>query len=248
VACATCHDHKFDPILQKDHYALEAFFNNTTQMILDDNRPDAPPIIFLPKAEDRARWLELNQQRELLRNKLAAMRKSAPPPAQGTSAPALPFEQRFEFAGKHEFDGKTPATLPSLDISGDDPFSMSVWVYFPKIARHPGLTGSRNAPVIASQLFRNTAPEDAPEARRDVGPRGWVLDLDEGVPALKLYGDEGKLIRGIALRNAPISERAWTNLTFTYDGGRKEEGIRLYVNGTEVPLERGAFGDQNRNV
>ncbi len=28
-ACARCHDHKFDPILQKDYYRLQAFFANT---------------------------------------------------------------------------------------------------------------------------------------------------------------------------------------------------------------------------
>jgi hypothetical protein len=32
--CAKCHDHKFDPILQKDYYRLQAFFANTAE---DDN-------------------------------------------------------------------------------------------------------------------------------------------------------------------------------------------------------------------
>jgi uncharacterized protein DUF1553/uncharacterized protein DUF1549/cytochrome c len=30
--CAKCHDHKFDPILQKDYYKLEAFFAGTTNV------------------------------------------------------------------------------------------------------------------------------------------------------------------------------------------------------------------------
>ena len=35
VACAQCHDHKFDPISQKEYYQLFAFFNN-------QNEPDLP--------------------------------------------------------------------------------------------------------------------------------------------------------------------------------------------------------------
>jgi mono/diheme cytochrome c family protein len=31
IACAQCHDHKFDPISHKDYYSLFAFFNNTVE-------------------------------------------------------------------------------------------------------------------------------------------------------------------------------------------------------------------------
>lgn len=40
MQCAQCHDHKFDPILQKDYYRLQAFFNNITW---PENKPLATP-------------------------------------------------------------------------------------------------------------------------------------------------------------------------------------------------------------
>ena len=48
--CARCHDHKFDPILQKDYYRLQAFFVNTR---IDDSLP-------LESAERRAEWESRN--------------------------------------------------------------------------------------------------------------------------------------------------------------------------------------------
>jgi hypothetical protein len=248
VACATCHDHKFDPILQRDHYAFEAFFRNTTQAILDENRPDAPPLVVVPKAEDRNRWSELNQQRELLTNKLAAMRKKAAPAASTAPVPSAPFGELFAYPGKHAYDGKTSEKLPALGITGDQPFSISTWVYLSKIVRHPGAAGGapKIVPVVATQVSRNAPGGEGPEARAST--RGWTFDLDEGVPALKLFGDDGKQLRGTALHNNPIPERSWTHLAATYDGSRKEEGLRLYVNGSEVAMERGGGYADNRNV
>ncbi|HEX6767186.1 MAG TPA: DUF1553 domain-containing protein, partial [Polyangiaceae bacterium] len=48
IGCAACHDHKFDPLSQKDFYRLAAYFRNTTQFVFDFNAPDAPPIVLVP--------------------------------------------------------------------------------------------------------------------------------------------------------------------------------------------------------
>ena len=39
VGCAQCHDHKYDPILQKDYYSLYAFFNNVEEALIDAPLP-----------------------------------------------------------------------------------------------------------------------------------------------------------------------------------------------------------------
>ena len=39
VGCAQCHDHKYDPITQKDYYRLVAFFENGTELDIEDPVP-----------------------------------------------------------------------------------------------------------------------------------------------------------------------------------------------------------------
>jgi hypothetical protein len=61
VACARCHDHKFDPITQKDYYALAGIFRSTetcygTIRLLQSNHPS--PLVQLPKDAGAAIPLE----------------------------------------------------------------------------------------------------------------------------------------------------------------------------------------------
>ena len=63
TACASCHDHKFDPISMKEFYRLGAFFNNTTQPPMDGNQKDSPPVLTLPKEEHKTEWQKLLAKR-----------------------------------------------------------------------------------------------------------------------------------------------------------------------------------------
>jgi hypothetical protein len=56
VGCANCHDHKFDPITQKDFYRLTAFFNNLAENSFNDDRNDWLPVLLVPKPENRAAY------------------------------------------------------------------------------------------------------------------------------------------------------------------------------------------------
>ena len=62
AGCAVCHDHKFDPLSQREFYQMSAFFNNTTQAAMDGNVKDTPPTVFVPVPEDRDRWSALAKE------------------------------------------------------------------------------------------------------------------------------------------------------------------------------------------
>ncbi len=62
VGCARCHDHKFDPIRQKDFYRFVAFFNTIPERGLDGYLGNADPVLPLPTAEQQHHLDELNGQ------------------------------------------------------------------------------------------------------------------------------------------------------------------------------------------
>ncbi|MFT7641554.1 MAG: hypothetical protein ACI9G1_003305 [Pirellulaceae bacterium] len=50
LTCSRCHDHKYDPITQKEFYRLFAFFNNIDEAGLGPNNGNSPPFIKVPKS------------------------------------------------------------------------------------------------------------------------------------------------------------------------------------------------------
>ena len=69
LECARCHDHKYDPITQKDYYAFSAFFNSIDEYGLYDRADIVPsPSLLLPTSEqeqklDAARMAAVAAQR-----------------------------------------------------------------------------------------------------------------------------------------------------------------------------------------
>ena len=59
VACAECHDHKFDPFTQQEYYRLYDFFHQIPEKGLD--RDPAPPYLWLPSEEQRSRLSQLER-------------------------------------------------------------------------------------------------------------------------------------------------------------------------------------------
>ena len=82
AGCAVCHDHKFDPLSQKEFYQMSAFFNNTTQAAMDGNVKDTPPTLFLPAPQDRERWPALERELAEVKRRLPAGKKPPPPDLQ----------------------------------------------------------------------------------------------------------------------------------------------------------------------
>lgn len=54
VGCAVCHDHKFDPISQREFYGLFGFFNNIDGKPMDGNAKAHAPVVSVPTAEQTA--------------------------------------------------------------------------------------------------------------------------------------------------------------------------------------------------
>ncbi len=77
TGCASCHDHKFDPVSQRDFYSLAAFFRHNTMPAMDGNRHDTPPTLFVPAKTDRDAWTKLQAEIAGVRSAVQARGKEA---------------------------------------------------------------------------------------------------------------------------------------------------------------------------
>ena len=61
IECSRCHDHKYDPISQKEYYQLFAYFNNIAEWGVGPNNGNSPPFIQVPKS-----WPNLSESEDRL--------------------------------------------------------------------------------------------------------------------------------------------------------------------------------------
>ncbi len=71
VGCAQCHDHKYDPLSQKEFYQLYAFFHNLPENGLDGAKGNAAPLLRMPTEEQQRRLDRLAAEIKETEQKLA---------------------------------------------------------------------------------------------------------------------------------------------------------------------------------
>ena len=77
MGCARCHDHKFDPISQREFYQMYAFFNNVAEVDKEDDRKYFNrPFLELATPQDLVRKAAYDAQSKALQEELAAYRKT----------------------------------------------------------------------------------------------------------------------------------------------------------------------------
>ena len=235
VGCATCHDHKFDPITQKDFYSLGAFFRNTTQKVMDDNVPDSPPVVVVPRPEDRDSWTSLATRLKTLSTQSTAQASAAQPAfekwlsSRTKTSTAVPLDKKSEvFAAdlKNALEFTKNEGLPlegAPRLEADKPFSISVSFFYPK----------------NEQPFTIAAHSNPKERNR-----GWVIDVGARVSGFRLTGDGGRQIEIRAGHLEQLQPGTWNHIAVTYDGSRHQRGLGFYLNGRAVPTQ----GRGNVNV
>src|SRR6201999_2307339 len=77
VACARCHDHKFDPIPTKDYYSLYGIFANTFEPKSVKDQPTIRPVPKTPELEAYlAKLAELDDKKVALENERIDLRRA----------------------------------------------------------------------------------------------------------------------------------------------------------------------------
>ena len=259
AGCSVCHDHKFDPLSQREFYSMAAFFNNTTQPAMDGNVKDTPPIVSVPLEEDRERFDELARLIPETRQQLADRRTSAKP-AFDTWARAVTAE---ELARQIPTQGQTLAAPLTEGMGTQIHYTVRGEA---RLANAPqpldwdegaiaakGLkTKPDNAVVLGDVAdFERDQPFSIAAWVKSTGGgangslvarmddrsdyRGWDLWLEGGRLGMHLVSkwpsDAFKVVT-----NAPLEANRWQHVTLTYDGSSKGGGIRIYFNGKQQPV------------
>ncbi|RUL81078.1 DUF1553 domain-containing protein [Tautonia sociabilis] len=225
--CATCHDHKFDPLTQREFYELAAFFNNTTQGAMDGNIRDTPPVIPVPAPQDRDRWERLQAELADARSQADARKADARPEFQRwladaspeSVAPLAPADGLAALARLGE--GIQPGPVDTLQIASagdfdtDLAFTASAWIRLPR----RNMTGA----VVSRMDEAN-------------GHRGWDLWIENNrVGGHLVHSWPEDAVKVVSRAELPRNQ--WTHVSISYDGSGKASGVTIAIDGHPQPVD-----------
>jgi len=254
MECAKCHDHKFDPISQKDYFKLFAFFNNNRELGMTFEDGNFGPLMLLSTDEEDKNIELLNEQIDSLEYITAVTKKVLESDSEFKNSKKFtqtkpiihhPFERTVKKKDFAYIDGKINSKL------GDD------------VELVEGLYGL--APEFDNQYDKIDLKELKafevydpfsisiwvyPKKKAENGQtmtiignssgkgevyKGWDLYIDDkGIVASRLISVLPNNYIQVKTKDS-IPLKKWTHLLMTYDGSSKASGLHIYINGKATP-------------
>jgi mono/diheme cytochrome c family protein len=252
MGCARCHDHKYDPISQKDFYRFYAFFNNVDEKGLDGREGNAKPFLPLPAPDQETRQKELAAAIET--REKALPEKEIEAAIEAWSAQSnLPIGPKGALA-HYELDGSfsdvaggyrhaslvagTPAFSngaagQALSFDGE---SHVVW----------GNHGDPAKGFSTAFWFRPGNKLDQGILHRGTGEQGVLLHIEKATVIEPLKNGQRLEVRlmhrwpqdAIAVRTRRyLRFGEYVHVAVAYDGSSKASGVQVYLDGQPVELE-----------
>jgi mono/diheme cytochrome c family protein len=159
IGCAQCHEHKFDPISQKEYYQILAFFNNVPENGLDGSKGNAAPLLKVPSPGQKQMLEHLNTAVKDLEPRLRTF-KPDDPEAKALSERLAKLRQELS-----DLDKRIPTTMVMEEMPKQrDTFLLVRGQYDKK-----GDKVTANVPAFLPALAK-----DAPGNR--LGLARWLVD------------------------------------------------------------------------
>ena len=253
AGCARCHDHKYDPIRQKEFYQLFAYFNNVPERGKAIKYGNSPPYIKSPTRAQQANLAKLTQIAKAKANEFQDLNDELQK-AQTTWERTVNGFDHIDWT----FARGLKTHLPLMFDALDDPAANTI-LHVPHHAAR-GVKINRFAKVFDGDKFVDAG---------DVGDLGffdkfsigaWIfpqgkrggtvfsrMEDSDRADGYSLVLIDGKLHVHLVKRwlddairvetEQALAADRWHHVLFSYDGSRLAAGVKVYVNGQPVKLK-----------
>ena len=258
MGCARCHDHKFDPLQQKEFYEFSAFFNNINERGKGFKYVNSPPFITAPTASQQEELVELDQRLKEARLALADMDEEINSGQQvwedslvGSSDIDADVDWNLKdgLIVHHALDGDISGVHAGkiVDATLEDGLPHFVDGRIGTAASFDGQRyidagmppnlGYEDEFTLSAWIYpnRDNGVIFSRANEGDQGEVGWGLYIEDGKIRLNL--STRVLDDGVAAETTQaIQLERWQHVAATYDGSKTPEGMRIYVDGIEQEL------------